>query len=217
VLVEQGVSVTCAVDVRGCSRWWLTKESGRVPACMDAKRCGCNVVAAEGTMDNFRKSYVALQVGDRAFGDLCRVALAELSVTSLDVLVKYVVPLVEVSAQLRVGSAVGVLFNAFAKGLWSRGGLNCMCWAPTGRVCSLCLAGTGAERRFVELCRYSGVYPAGTPSWCFGVTDSVEGVRGTGGLQHKWLVCRAECVARSCRKPWTGVSCGACESANFAL
>jgi hypothetical protein len=64
VFIEERMSVTLEVPRHGLLRWFVTKESGELPRCMDADRCGCddekNVAGGAGDR---RVAYAIVNIG----------------------------------------------------------------------------------------------------------------------------------------------------------
>lgn len=185
------MSITCSVDSEGGARWWLTRESGRLPAQCGLEACSSCSNWTRTHVDS--GSYIVI-----AGGGNC-VAFAQLSAGSFEVAVRRVVPLVQEAWLCGCDQQVVAreVFSCFSFGLFSSG-VDCAC--RIGRVCAQCRVLFECGRFVVQ-----GVF-MGLPSipggWWTGVTDAVGDVE-IRGQRYPWLRC-AGLLRR--RTPWSSKS-----------
>jgi hypothetical protein len=183
VFVKQGVSLGCEIGA-GRARWWLTKESGCVPAgCWqggDCRRC-CEAVVLSGPRGLVR-AYVIVKIVSRLRHTVwSSVVIGLLSVATLEVVVQNIVsPLACVRLDDVAGSrteefgrdyrTVAAVLRQTSRGGYSSG-VECRCAA--GKVCAACKEQPADARSFVVQNRYAGVDPRGRGHWFRGVTDAI--------------------------------------------
>jgi hypothetical protein len=185
--VAQGVlSLTCDVSAEGEVRWFLTKESGRVPVCDKAAECGCDgkelgVVPVRG--------YVVLQ----SWPSDCLssvVRFAALRVETVRRLVERVLP-AALAVFARSGSWCGAterVLRAMSLGGWRAALEKCTCCASRTFVCAVCEPPDweSEDSEWVTMNIFKRRFPYGREDWFSGVSDAVLEVDRSGQL---WLTC----------------------------
>jgi hypothetical protein len=183
--VKHGISVTCELD-RGRTRWWLTKESGLIPAgCWEGLSCTrcCKAHLGSGS-DGLRRPYLVVKVVVRLqYTAWSRCVFGALSSETLTTVVSNVVPPLaglSLSGACEEGAVAAVLetdyavltkhLRALSRGSYSSGSF-CLC--KPGTTCKACCRCVLWRHKFVVQDEYCGVYPLGKKSWFCGPSDAV--------------------------------------------
>lgn len=172
-MVENGCSVTCEVRA-GETRWWLTRESGRLP--LKCKAEGCARCSWGPGTTVVRASYVVIRVVQSS---VVRVCFALLSAERVGLVSSTVVPCL---LGVRLKDRVMVRLDEGAFSL-SR---ECTC-AGCSKVCIACAAQwcvSGSAWRRSDT--YAGLWPKGRGDWFTGVSDGVGSVKPG---RRCWLSC----------------------------
>jgi hypothetical protein len=199
VLDAEHVSVTCLVEPQGVF-WWLTKESGRMPACTGGSNCSCG--GRKQSVLSERNAIVAVKavvpVGE-CFHTV--VSVARLSPTALDVVLTCVVrDLKELYASLRQPPRQSVSMGYYQVrrylsqlgwGMYS-GGDRCFCDKEI--VCSLCAWYVGDDWFFTRDVRDGGQSLLGTGFELF-KTDAIGVISLCCGIEQRWLWCGSGCLS----------------------
>jgi hypothetical protein len=180
--------------------WWLTRESGRVPICVDLSACGCGDESSQD--DDVIAGYVIVKHSARwswtraACSEVC---IGRLLPETLFVVEHRLVPFLRavvsdtdyssgVSASQRVQEWTCVASGASSfvgSGAFSHGFL---CGCVFLSKCTRCKQASSERARFVAQDRYLDIFPDGPMHWWRGVTDGVGFVRD--GIP--WLRCLEE-------------------------
>ena len=192
MLKAEFVSVTCEASEEGCL-WWLTRESGRRPSCIDGNECSCNPCTEP--FHQACKAYLIVKVrASTRQEESVSVIFSELSKDTLEVTLAKVLPRF-VSALERNGKVkmkvIGNLTEGLGKGQFSSLE-ECHCQAGW-KKCDMCDAIPSREWRFLPelvypaVCRSAG--SAEHRSWFLGVSDGVGDVLWE---DTPWLSCPNE-------------------------
>jgi hypothetical protein len=182
VLSSNAISLTCCFEANARESGWLTRESGRVPPCVDA---GCTRSRTHLAPGSLRRAYLVIVVhhpGSHVWTEPTRrIAFARLDTAALHFVGRRIAPsMYGVDAKDRQ-YMVGWIFRSFRYGLFS-GPASCECSVHRG-ICTQCVA--QAHVRFVWENGYSRVLPYGSDHWYRGVTDAVDGTTDA----DTWLQC----------------------------
>jgi hypothetical protein len=179
--VREQVSVTCFVGDCGGARWWLTRESGAVPAgCVDPECSSCEW-SAVGCVPAV--SYFVLVVQQR--GQRAEVCIARLSRRSVAGVLCGGLRLWHDGRRLK--DASGRMAQLMVAG-GCYGGRRCSCSLMEG-ACKNCTGRRGSTRIWIARNGFTGVYPCDEHSWFTGVTDAVDIPAVQKLTGWKWLVC----------------------------
>jgi hypothetical protein len=169
VLSSNAVSLTCHFEANARVRWWLTRESGRVPRCVNVD---CTRNRTRLPPESLRQAYLVIVVrhlGKHVWTEPARrIAFARLDATALHFVCRRIVPSISGSDLKERQHVVGWIFRSFRHGLFS-GPASCECGFLHG-ICEHC----AAQVRFVWENGYSRVLPNGNEHWYRGVTDAVD-------------------------------------------
>lgn len=171
VLSSNVVSLTCHVEADARVRWWLTKESGRVPPCVYE---GCARIRTHLAPESLRQAYLVIMVrhpGRHVWTEPTRrIAFARLDRAALHFVGRRIIPSISGCDGKDRQYVVGWIFRSFRHGLFS-GLASCECGFHRG-ICAHCAA--QAQVRFVWENGFSRVLPYGDGHWYRGVTDAVD-------------------------------------------
>jgi len=161
VLVEQRVSLTCNLEASG-SQWWLTRESGRVPANYEG-----GVPCMEGI--ELAKAYVLVRV----VRPLCMrkqqiadVGISDMCAPSLDWVVEGIAPYVQPLVLDRVDGHVECTSTEECPTAYHA---RRQFWIQ----CSFS-GGVRGTSQWLLRDRFNGVFPSGRGHWWRGVTDAAD-------------------------------------------
>jgi hypothetical protein len=201
--VREGYSIICYVRPTG-RRWFLAKESGRLPLKCSAEGCIDCVPRTRGAAERLRRSYVIACVSLGAGADILRDAVFALpTAETLGVMAEWIVPVLEITmaARDRVVSASVVqnaLVNVVSAAFSETGGV-CECTPLTG-WCHRCRGHFRFQKRFFVQNRFTSYFPFSGGHWFRGVTDAIDVVEGRClppvPQGEAWLSCR--CVRGGC-------------------
>ncbi|KAF2623332.1 hypothetical protein BU25DRAFT_177440 [Macroventuria anomochaeta] len=186
-LRDEGASLTCVVARGSQAGWFLTRESGELPVCYDAKGCGCD--QRRYTSNQLRRSYLVLKVGvlqGREWRDHVAVALlSEEAVCVAEAVARSCCQIVGGGGDAaQLASAMSGAFRALDDGAFSSGGgYSCR----LDFLCKPCSEVPRKRRQFIWLVRFIGVRPWGEKHWFGGVTLAVGDVCPA---KEPWLRCR---------------------------
>ena len=156
--------------------FWLTRESGRVPVCVDATLCGCCVTKRKP--EELRSAYLAVVEREHCLRTRHPDRVSVLTVMAFRATwrswsrVERKKALVEQHVRLCAGAWAG---EPHCTGRWCGEGGD-------GTSCMEC---TVEDSLFAP--KYEGVFPRGEDHWWTGVTDSIDG--GREALDTVWLKC----------------------------
>lgn len=178
VLERERVSVTCEVSPGGRVRWWLTKESGQLPAKCGDRTCWTCGTFAEGTELEVR-AYVAVKVEARVAvfrGRNDTVFFAPLQASVLDEVQRQLLPcLLEAGAREDEGDCERSTVLHWELQSALERGVFCGSVGPGNRF-----------SRWLQYSGFTGVFPDGKDGFFTGITDAV----GVVGSSHgRWLRC----------------------------
>lgn len=162
-----GASLTFVAGYESTGSWFLTVESGQVPACAVAMTLGERRVIDGGVV--LRGSFLIVQGKSHLLVNRSAAAIARLEAVTLENVRRLVVT--QSDRIFRGGAAaVEALLKALGNG-WCSARIGCRCsWQ---RTCSGCSRVGLSERVFVKQVWYDGVFPLGREHWFTGVTDGV--------------------------------------------
>ena len=182
VLSSNAVSLTCHFEPNARERWWWTRESGRVPPCVDA---GCTRSRTHFAPEDLRQAYLVVVVrhpGRHVWTEPTRrIAFARLDAAALHFVGRRMAPSIHT---FQVGDrqyVVSWIFRSLRHGLFS-GTASCGCGIDRG-ICAHCAA--QAQVRFVWENGFSRVLPYGNEHWYRGITDAVDDTTDA----DAWLQC----------------------------
>lgn len=181
--MEQCVSVSCLVTEGGDVKWFLTAESGGVPADCGVDGQRCRYCAAGEAGVRLRRAYVVVQAEAALFlveGLWSEVLVAALTAEAVRA-VQALVPEHRCSPEEVVNA-----INLLERGSRSSG-RGCGC--SSTEVCRECQRVEALQRRFLCATVFTCVEPFGEKHWFGGVTDATEVVSRAG---ERWLQCPAE-------------------------
>ena len=184
--------MTCEASDEGRA-WWLTRESGRRPQCVDPDRCGCDSCSA--SLEERRKSYFVCKVTTwQGKAKYVFVVFGQMSKETVEVAEARVLPCLIAALLKRSWAKVKALeriVGGLDSGQFST--LAC-CGCQAGwKTCSVCEAMPPAQWRFTSGGQYEGfredVKPTSQCAWFFCVTHSVGRLSEDSDF---WLVCPQE-------------------------
>jgi hypothetical protein len=182
--------VTCSVDAACRERWWLTKESGRVPS----RGTGCVVHAGSGTED-LRRPYMVMEIESvhrrgwtvlmaRLSGETVRI-VEEIAFT-----LRGQVPGRCADWEADRASLVCKLYSgAFSSGVQCACVRGCEMASDGWSVCDECAVGADYKRRFVWYDSFPGVFPLGRTHWLAGPTDGLSAACSVWWCAFRGAVC----------------------------
>jgi hypothetical protein len=178
---SHALSLSCEVDLQRTVLWRLTRESGRVPACVNTESCGCNKTGRSSV--ELRKPYFVVKSHD-VHGDVYAVHITSLQVETVRHFVNRVLPAAR-DASRRDPDRV---FRAMCLGGWTSAVQDCLCCVGTSFVCLACEAPDweSVEEAWVTRSTFKGFLRSTSDELFAGVTDSVGSVKKDGSA---WLQC----------------------------
>lgn len=180
--MSYGVSVTCEVSP-GSRRWFLTRESGRLPRkCESVRLCSTCSSWSDGEEAVLRVPYLVVKVTWHAE---CAILVSSLGVDAVSDVARRLVPLLERCVEGRRWSELATLLDSSR---W-RDGDPCLLRDPMARGLSAAGAiSRDGRARWLRCDTFRGVgaEPPNSPMF-FGVTDAMGGISPDGG--RPWLLC----------------------------